>query len=387
MEEIAHLVEARDRDPEAVVVVEVVGGEDPSQTTGAVTATSTRNQPSADTGGSGAIRSAIRYETVYATASDRQVADRQHARPAPPQSVLPRRRRRRANCRIHSSCSSSPVPPVPQRRAHPAVLHTLGASARGSKTRIEKPTKRPTAPYALPERLGAAACSGGYPTGVCMSCWISLARERAVVDPHLVDQAREPLTPDRRCRRSATPRSTPPSSRMNGVEPACTPFTNSRTTVPSNVTARCVHAFSGNAADPTRVPLAADVHLPERHGAALIAVQPVHHSARPLLDHHRAPATEPASAAPTPPRHPRRQVQRRRIRHRHPAVHPVEAQRRSELPGRSPRRPRDRARIAAARRVGSPSIPSLRVNPYAPTRPRRRWRLRGTVAVSSATER
>ena len=40
-----------------------------SQTNGAVTATSARNHAVPDTGGSGAIRSAIRYEAPYAIAS------------------------------------------------------------------------------------------------------------------------------------------------------------------------------------------------------------------------------------------------------------------------------------------------------------------------------
>ena len=159
VEEVARLVEARDRDLEAVVVVEVVGGEDrqpderrrdgdESEEPRRARHRRQRRDPVGDQ-----VRDRVRQR------EHRQVAQREDARASPAQTVLPRRRRRRANCRIHSSAHRPRCPPVPQRRADPACLHTLGASARGSKTRIEKPTKRPTAACALPERLGVRACS------------------------------------------------------------------------------------------------------------------------------------------------------------------------------------------------------------------------------------
>ena len=135
-----------------------------------------------------------------------------------------------------------------------------------------------------------------------MSCWISLALERAVVDAHLVDQPREPLAPDAVAAKAQRPRSTPPSTPTNGSRARLTPRSRySRTTDPSNVVARCDHAFNGNAARPDRIPLATDVHLTQRPAARLIRVQPVDDAARTLLEDHRPPPTQPSTAAPTPP--------------------------------------------------------------------------------------
>ena len=55
MEDVANLVEARDCDPLVVVVVQVVRGEDASQTGTAATAMNTRNHDGAETAGRGAI--------------------------------------------------------------------------------------------------------------------------------------------------------------------------------------------------------------------------------------------------------------------------------------------------------------------------------------------
>ena len=186
-----------------------------------------------------------------------------------------------------------------------------------------------------------AARSGHGPLHVLLD----LARaERAVVDAHLVDQAREPLTPDAVSAEPQRTRSTPPSSPTNGSEPACAPFTNNRTTAPSNVTARCDQAFNGNRRRPNRVPLR------RRCPPDPTAAPRLHpHTARrrpagTLLEHHRPPPTQPATAAPTPRPSSRTSGRASRISHRHPIVHTVEAQRRPEPAGRAPHRPRHRAR-------------------------------------------
>ena len=146
VEEVARLVEARDRDLEAVVVVEVVRGEDrqpderrrhgdEGEEPGRARDGRQRRDPVGDQ-----IGDRVRER------EHREVAEREDARAPPPQPVLPRRRRRRANCRIRSSAHRSPaVLPCRVGGPIPPCAHTLGASGRGSKARIEKPAKRPTA--------------------------------------------------------------------------------------------------------------------------------------------------------------------------------------------------------------------------------------------------
>ena len=145
VEEVSRLVEARDRDLEAVVVVELVRGED-RQPDERRRHGDEREEPRRARDGR------QRRDPVGDQIGDRvgdrehrEIAEREDARASPPQPVLPRRRRRRANCRIRSSAH---LPRLPSRAAIggliPPCAHTLGASGRGSKTRIEKPAKRPT---------------------------------------------------------------------------------------------------------------------------------------------------------------------------------------------------------------------------------------------------
>ena len=115
--------------------------------------------------------------------------------------------------------------------------------------------------------------------------------------------------------------------------PRSTPFTYSRTTAPSNVAARCDHAFRGNAAARPRSAPPPMIHLAQRPPRRLIGGQPVHDPARPLLEHHRPPASQRRRPHPRLRRSSRTSGRARS----HPARTPSHSRRRSSAP--TPYRP------------------------------------------------
>ena len=199
---------------------------------------------------------------------------------------------------------------------------------------------------------------GGEPlTAVAMSCCTSEPDQRPVVDPHLVDQTREPLPPDTvaaeaqdpRRRRHRTRHSRRGRQRPVHVQPQQRPVIGRRQMRPG---------IQRQRRRPDRVPLRADEHLTQRPRAGLIGKQPIHDPTRTLLEDHRPPTTERRRPHPRLQRHPSRQIERVRIRHRHPVVDPVEAQRRAKPARPTPHRPRDRAHIPLPRRIRSTSSPT-----------------------------
>ena len=122
VEEIARLVEARDRDPEAVVVVEVVGREDGQPDERRRDGDETEEPRRARDGRQRRDPVGDQIRDRVREGEHRQVTEREDARAPSPQTVLPRRRRRRANCRIHSSAHRPRCPPVPQRGLIPPAF-------------------------------------------------------------------------------------------------------------------------------------------------------------------------------------------------------------------------------------------------------------------------
>ena len=135
---------------------------------------------------------------------------------------------------------------------------------------------------------------------------------------------------------------------------------------------------------PDRVPLAADVDLPQRTRAALIAVQPVDDPARTLLEHDRPPATEPSTAAPTPRPSSPGQIQRAASGTVTQSFDPVEAQRRPELDPPHSRPCPTTCPLFPAPDESAAAEPDPASKPYAATRPAERRVLRRTSPCRSS---
>ena len=80
-----------------------------------------------------------------------------------------------------------------------------------------------------------------------MSVWSSARAESTVVDPDVVDLAREPLGPHSSCRRCGAGPVEAGIAPLTAREPARTPFWYRRRVVPSNVVARCVQELTARA--------------------------------------------------------------------------------------------------------------------------------------------
>ena len=193
---------------------------------------------------------------------------------------------------------------------------------------------------------------GGEPlTAVAMSCCTSLTAQGSVVDAHLIDQPGKPLAPDTVATQAQHARGSRHRTRdgRRARQRAIDVETHSRTVIGRRQMRPGVQRQRRR---PDRIPLGADEHLPQRPRAGLIGKQPVHNPTRTLLEDHRPPTTKPRRPHPCLQRHPSRQIERARIRHRHPVVDPVEAQRRAKPTRPTPHRTRDRTDIPPPRGVG-----------------------------------
>ena len=156
-------------------------------------------------------------------------------------------RRRRARPRSACACRRRPSS-CPRRASTGAAVSSAPRSAPSSRN-CTPATPRSSLALAATVTVPVTGAGGGGgerdgrrrrvagaaapPTGVAMSAWISAARERAVVDAHLVDERRGSTRPRRRCRRSAARRWRSASVPVWALLATCVPLTYSRSVAPS----------------------------------------------------------------------------------------------------------------------------------------------------------
>ncbi len=175
-------------------------------------------------------------------------------------------------------------------------------------------------------------------------------RERAIVDPHLVDLALEPLRPDRvaaDAERAGAGRDRPGREELTRLDAVHVEHEHGPVVGGRDVRPR-VDRQSGA---PVRAPVAGVEDLAHRHLRAVAAarVERVREGARPLLHERRAPRrAERGRPHPRLERHPGRQVELVRVGHRHDVVDTVEGESAAEAARGGPRRAAHGARVAAA---------------------------------------